>query len=323
MTPDFRILADTQDVTAALAARLMELTIEDAAGMESDTVSITLDDREGTITVPRTGAELQVSIGYKETGLQPMGTYVVDEVTLDGFPRKMSIRAHAADLRQKIKGQKTRPWDNISLGGIVATVAAEHGYTPKVAAALAAESFAHLDQVNESDLHFLTRLARDRGAVTKPANGFLLFVPAGEAKSAGGKSLPVTALAAGDCANYSITIAERGKYGKVRARWHDTANAAEQTITVGAGEPEHVISRVYPDAQAATKAAKAKLNALTRGVATVRLTCVGNPLLAAEGKIVLSGFRPGVDGTWLMTRVTHKLGSGGYTCDIDGETPNG
>jgi phage protein D len=73
---------------------------------------------------------------------------------------------------------------------MVTRIAAEHGLLPKVSEALGAVSVIHLDQNEESDLHLLTRLARESGAVAKPVAGYLLFVSRGEAKSASGRELP-------------------------------------------------------------------------------------------------------------------------------------
>lgn len=52
-----------------------------------------------------------------------------------------------------------------------------------MAESLAGIHVTHLDQTEEPDLHLLTRLAREHGAVAKPVAGFLVFVPRGEAKA--------------------------------------------------------------------------------------------------------------------------------------------
>lgn len=323
MTPDFRIVADSSDITAAIRARLLSLSVTDAAGTESDTVEIALDDRGGAIALPRTGAALTVGLGYRETGVLNLGRFVVDELSLSGPPQSLTIRARAADLRQGLKKPRTRPWENLSIGEIVASIAGEHGYQAKVAEALASEVIAHLDQVDESDLNFLTRLGKDRGAIAKPAGGLLLFVPPGEAKSASGKTLPTVSLAASRLSRWDVTLAERGKYPAVTAKWFNPLAAAEQTVTAGEGEPVYTIGRRYPDQAAAESAAKARLESFSRGLATLRLTCPGDPLLVAESRLTLSGVRPGVDGAWSVTRVVHRFDGGGYVCDIEAETPKG
>lgn len=320
MTPKFQILADSVDVTAAIADRLISLSVSDSAGIDSDTIEIALDDRDGKIELPRTGAKLDVRLGYKEKGLAGLGLFVVDEVALAGIPLSMTIRGRAANLRQKMKQPVTRPWDNVTISDIVASIANAHGYEPRCSSNFSSVSIGHIDQVDESDLHFLTRLAATRGAVAKPAGGLLLFVPAGKAKSATGKDLPTVELTGDAVTSFEVTIAERGKYPAVTARWHDPLSATEQRVTVGSGEPEYTIGRRYPDRDAAASAAKARLAAFARGAATLRLTCPGDTRLMAEGRLLLSGLRSGVDGAWSMTRVSHRIDRNGYMCDIEAES---
>lgn len=143
MTPDFTIAADTKDATASIKARLLSLEISDSDGIQSDRLTIKLDDRDQALEMPRTGAELAVSLGYVETTLTDMGKWAVDTVDLSSPPNTMTIHANAINLSSSstasgktntLKQPKTRAWDNISIADIVASIAKEHGYTPRVAA---------------------------------------------------------------------------------------------------------------------------------------------------------------------------------------------
>ncbi|MCR2730891.1 contractile injection system protein, VgrG/Pvc8 family, partial [Salmonella enterica] len=67
-----------------------------------------------------------------------------------------------------VLNQKSRSWDDVSLGDIVKTVASDNGLIPKVAGALANIAVGHLDQVNESDAALMTRLASRFNAISKP-----------------------------------------------------------------------------------------------------------------------------------------------------------
>lgn len=82
MTPDFKIIAAGVNITPQIKDRLLSLTITDEAGIKADTVEITLDDRDGLIELPAPGAPLLVFLGYRETGLIPMGLFTSDEVTV-------------------------------------------------------------------------------------------------------------------------------------------------------------------------------------------------------------------------------------------------
>lgn len=321
MTPEFRILADSQDITERLKDRLLSLRITDEAGIKSDTVEIKLDDRNALIAWPEHGAELDVSVGYKETGLTRIGLYVVDEVEHGGPPNALTIRAKASDMRQSLKAPRTRVWDNISLADVVTTIASEHNLTPKISASLAAVSYTHLDQTEESDLHLLTRLARENSAVTKPVAGNLIFATRGEAKSISGQELPTIQVVAHQIQRHQMTQADRGKYAAVLTHWHDPMKAERMPVKVGQGDPVYTLRHTYPDSDQATRAAQAKLEALQRGTGTLSLTLMGNSDLMAEAKLELRGIRDRVDGEWLIQRVEHQFDNQGFVTRIEAETP--
>ncbi len=321
MTPAYNILADHQDITSAIRDRLLSLTLTDKAGMKSDTVELRLDDRDGHVALPRKGAELNVSLGY-EQALVKMGLYVVDELELSSPPATMVIRAKAANMRASLKAHKTRAFDKTTLGTVVKTLAAEHGLEARVGDALADMSLSHLDQTEESDLHLLTRLARQYDAVAKPAGGYLLFVPRGEAKSASGKTLPDIALGPHQVSDYRVTLADRDKYGAVIAKWHNTTSGEHTEIKTGEGKPIYTLRHTYPDAETASAAARARLDTLNRGQAKISLTVTpGNPYLAAEAKLTLTGFRDGINGHWIATQVDHALSNNGYATRVQAEIP--
>ena len=115
-------------------------------------------------------------------------------------------------------------------------------------------------------------------------------------------------------------MAERGKYGAVTAEWHDKATAKRETVKAGDGDPIFKLRRSYPDATQAQAAAEAKLAALDRGTGTMEITLPGNPDLMAEGVINLSRFRSGIDGRWLLNRVTHTIGNQGFSSSLSAES---
>ncbi len=321
MTPKFRILAEGHDITAFIGDRRLDLRVTDEAGFSSDSVELTIDNRDNKVALPRTGAELEIFIGYEESGLSRMGLYTVDEISLSGPPDKLTLTGKAANMCASLKARKTRSWDQVTIGNLVGQIAPEHGYVAKVSPTLASVTLAHVDQTEESDLHLLTRLAKEHDAVAKPAGGNYLFVPKGEAKTATGKNMPAVSLVKTDMHRWNVTIADRGKYQSVTAYWHDTASAKRQAVSVGSGDPVCTLPGTYPDADAARKAAQGKKDALERGVSKLELTTDGNPYLAAEAKLNISGVMQGVNGEWVITRAVHTLDANGYRCTISADTP--
>lgn len=329
--PTWSIAADQVDITATIAERFISLTLTDAMGFESDMLEITLSDNNPLqpIAIPPTGAELVLAMGYDGINA-PMGMFVCDEVEVAGWPGEMVIRARAATYdkskggKSDLQSQKTRSWPkDTKLGDMVAKIAKEHGMEPAVSASLKSIPLPHTDQADESDINLLVRLAKKYDAVVKPSGGKLVMAKRGESKSISGEALAPVLLGPTDCTAFRMVMAKRETAGMVVAYWHAVKQAKREEVKVGKGEPVRRLKQYYPTQDMALAAARAELSRRERGEQTVALTVTGSPLIAAECPLTLAGFRPGVDGEWLISRVTHRLdASGGYVCDLEGEKPN-
>lgn len=323
MKPDFVVIADGTAITPQIKDRLLSLTVTDNAMGSADTVEIELDDRGGMIELPRPGARLQVLMGYKGRLLFPMGTYIAREVTLEGPPDRMTIVGEAADIGGELKQQKTRSWDDMTIGDIVATIAGENGLEPKVSEALAPYRYDHLDQTDESDINFVMRIGRDHDALVNVKGEALLFIARGEGKTAAGVPLLPQVITRGQTTSHRVLRSTREYFPRVEASWHDRKKGRRSTEAAGQGTPVKKMRQTFATKEDAQRAAEAKLKEIEREGDTVEVTMPGNAALAAEGRLVLVGFRTGVDGVWSLTSVTHRLDGSGFTTSIGGELPNG
>lgn len=322
MTPDFKVIAAGVNITDLIGERLLALVVDDHAGFRSDTVEITLDDRGNAIELPSRGVPLTVFMGYRETSLAPMGVFTADEVVAKGPPDRVIIRGKAVNLGGPIKEQKTRNWDYKTIGDIVNTIASEHGLEPKVAPALRPFLYAHVDQVDESDINLLTRIAKDHDAIATVKGETLLFIGKGEGKTASGLSMVPRPISKSGELRWSMTLASRGNFKSVKAHWHNEGTGKKETVTAGEGSPGKRLRHVYATRSEAEKAAKAKLDELKRGTNLFNITMPGDPTVAAEGQTIASGFRTGVNGLWSVTSTRHEISGGGFTTSIQAERPN-
>ena len=321
MTPDFKVIAAGINITSQIEDRLLSLVVTDEAGFKSDTVEITLDDRDNAIELPLPGAPLIIFMGYKETFLAPMGVFTADEVVAKGPPDRITIRGKAVNLGGSIKEQKTRNWDDKTIEDIVGTIAGEHELEAKVAEALKPFLYEHLDQTDESDINFLTRIGKDHDAIATVKGGSLLFIGRGEGKTASGiPMLPRPITKSGEL-SWSMTLASRGNFKAVEAHWHDEATGKKETVIAGEGSPVKRLRHTHSTKAEAESAAKAKLDELKRGDDTLSITMPGDPLVAAEGQIIALGFRIGVSGLWSITRARHAIDGGGFETQIKTEKP--
>ena len=199
MTPAYRVVAGDEDITERLRRFLDEIRVTSSSDSESDTLELAVsDDIDSMIGVPGEARELHVFLGYGER-LAPMGIYYRADVDIELVPRRLVVRATAADLRSRssLKEPRDRAWSEVTLGSLVADVAAAHGYAARVDPSLADSSIAHIDQVSESDLHLLRRVVGHYDATVKAVSGHLVVVRRGSARSAGtGVPLPVTTVTA-------------------------------------------------------------------------------------------------------------------------------
>lgn len=317
MTPAYRVSIDGRDITAAVRESLVSLEIADRAGMIADTLTLRLDDPDGLIALPRRGVTLSAALGYDETGLVDMGEFIVDEVGAAGPGHTLTLRARGADFRGALKQRRWRSWDETTLGGVVRAVAAGAGLEAAVAADLAAQALAHIDQTGESDAHFLTRLARRYGAALKLRGARLAFVQAGAGETASGKSAGEITLRPEDVAEWRLLEGGRAGYAAARAAWWDWQAAAPETVKAGAGEPVLVLPDLFAAAAETWPAARAALSAAARRAAefTCR-TVLLRPELRAGVKLRLDGFRPGLAGEWVVTAAEHRLDARDSTTHI-------
>lgn len=325
-SPEFVISANGSDITKKINERLISLRYSDSAGLKSDTFEFTISDAvdDSPIEMPKVGAKMALYLGY-DGQTQRMGEFVVDEVEREGWPDTLTVRAHAAafddgkDGEKAFQTQKNRRWKAAAFKDIADKIAKDNGLTASVSSSLGSINVGSIHQTDESDLHFLIRLARRYDGVVKFAGGKLMVVKKAEGKTMTGSSISFD-ISPEDVSSYRMTMAKREESGTVRAYWHEIKKAKRHAVTVGEGEPETSLKMHYTDEASAKEAARAELARRGRQSAKLSLELPGRPELVAESTISLSGFRSGVNGSWTVTQVEHSMSESGYTCSVEAET---
>lgn len=228
IAPAFMLKLDNEDITQDFSDRLISLTMTDNRGFEADQLDIELDDTDGQIALPPRGATLTLWLGWQDSALIKKGTFTVDEIEHRGAPDTLTIRGRSADFRGTLNSRREQSWHDTTLGQIVETIAARNKLTASVADKLKAIAVPHIDQSQESDAVFLSRLADRNGAAVSVKAGKLLFLKAGSGKTASGKPIPQMTLERGDGDRHQFAIADREAYTGVTAKWLHTKDPKPQ-----------------------------------------------------------------------------------------------
>lgn len=321
MTPTFAVFIGGVNVTGSMSSRLLELSVVDSEGTQSDSCTVVLDDRDAATPLPSKGDVFTVHMGYLETGLKMMGIFTVDEIETNGFPRSVTIQARAADMGSAIKQTRNAGYDNKTISEIINEMAKRHGLQAVVSPSVGSFKYAYLAQSGESDMALGTRLAERHDALFKIAGGKMLFHKRGEA--IGDIVVIVGDLAGGGQVKaYSAKAKERPNHQKATSSYWDRAKAEEvrKEAKSAQGSAEHLLKHQQPTPEEADAVANSNAQSLSRACGSVNITIVGDPSISAEMLMQVIGVRPGsADGLWRIKTATHTLNNNGYQTEIEGE----
>ncbi|MEQ1968397.1 phage late control D family protein [Xenorhabdus nematophila] len=338
-TPVYVLSAGDENINARIQDRLISLSLTDNRGFEADQLDIELDDSDGRLSLPPRGTELSLHLGWQDAALIHKGKFIVDEIEYSGAPDKITVRARSADFRATLNISRELSYHQKTISDIVRTIATRNNLKPEIDTALAGIMLNHIDQTNESDGSFLTRLARQEGAIATIKNGYLLFMRQGQNKTVKGRPLPVVTITRQSGDSYRFSLADRSAYTGVSASWLNTRKPKKkENITVkrrqakpkkkeekqgdylvGSEGNVLVMKHTYSNKSNAERAAKAEWEKIQRGVASFSIQlATGQPELFPEMPVRVSGFKPQIDAAdWTLVTVTHTLNDSGLTSAVE------
>ncbi|MGS0743260.1 phage late control D family protein [Glaciimonas sp. GG7] len=320
--PDFRVTLDGRDLTAIIRPRLISLTLTECRNDQADQLDLALDDTDGQLAIPSKGAKIHLHIGWKNTGLVDKGSFTVDEVEHSGAPDTITLRARTANLIDTFRQLHEYSFHDTTLGAIIEVIAFRQELIAGIADILRNVAVKHIDQTRESDAAFLRRLGKKYDAVATVKNDTLIFTPASRSQTVSGKQLPTIHITRQLGDGHRYHSAERDSYTGVRVFWHDDKYGLRRSVVAGTPGNAKRLRTTYASEPDARAAAVAEWQRIQRGLATFEMAlALGNPLLIPQSPVTVSGFKAAIDSVeWLTSKVTHNIGSGGFTTGIELET---
>ena len=224
------------------------------------------------------------------------------------------------DRRGSGKTTRSGSWENVPLQQIARDVATRNGWQP---VCTVTTKVPRVDQLNESDFNFITRLAKQYDCTAKVADGKLLVLPRQAGQSASGKALGTVTITRRDVSRYQFRLGDKTTRKAVQTKHQDKKSGKLRVVDLGNEDspdglpPVHTDRHIYPNKSAAEQAAKARLAAFNRSTAGVRLEMPGRTDLFAERMINAQGFKVGLDGEYLVDSVEQVFTQSGWSTTVE------
>lgn len=323
------------DVTSRIGSDVMSIKIRRASGATADTAEIVLDDRDGHIVMPKPGAEVAISLGWRGGAFA-----VVFEGSIDDSPRSEGARgqgrvlivtAKSADVRTAIKQPEEKHEDDASLDDVMGRWAKEAGLAGvRISADLGKIQRPYWSMNRESFIAFGQRIAREVGGTFKIMGDQAVMVPRSGGVSASGRALSGIRAAWGEnLISWKLTpFRARPPFQSYDVHWYDRKQAKHQRQTVQAklkdlkaGALDRFSSADEGAANSRAKSTEAE-GERESGGGTVMID--GDPAAEPEAPCTVAGVRPGINGTYRIDSVEDSYDrSGGYVTTLELKQPGG
>lgn len=324
----FSISANGKDVTENLRDVLISMTITDSEGVGADTLSLVIDDLDGSVEPPTRGVILSAKGGY-EGRVRDFGLFSVDTVGYTGWPQQITVSAQSLAAKElaKVKEPKSFPKKDFPTYGDVFQAVAKAVSLPLVMAARIAGVPNYFEaQAEESAMEFLTRIGETLNASVTIKSGQIVVMEKGSGVGAGGSVLQTLRVSRpGNLLGYSVGEKDEPRYGNVETTTYDRAKNERKTViaTTGLEGPTFRIRAPFQTEEDAKRAAEAKTKELIRAQGEASFTIDGEPFAQAEAFADVRGVRSRVDGLWKVKTATHNFtGSAAYTTELQCEVPS-
>ena len=321
------IIYEGKDISRDIAPYLVSFTYTDNASGKADDISLTLEDRERLWCgdwFPSKGDKIRASIivhnweDESRTESLPCALFEVDQIECSGPPNQVTIKGVSTLVSKPMRQEKhTKAWENVTLSTIAGDFASKSGLglfwdsknNPQ---------FERRDQVEVSDLEFLSWLCKDYGIAVKVTDTQLVCYD----EETYEEHESVAELSYGDkkMIRWSFSSKTAGTYKAAKIQYHDAAKdetyevEEEDEDTEGTGRVLEINQRTDNEADA-RKIAKKKLQSANKKEITGNLTLMGDLRFVGGSNITIEGFGA-FDGKYTIEKASHSVSSG-YTTKLD------
>ena len=324
--PDYVIKYEGKDITADLKYSLLSISYTDYLGGQSDELQLEFEDTDGRwirAWYPEQGDALSLSVGDQFTGMVSWGSFEIAEIEYDHPPSVVSIKALSTGITRANRTLQPKAYEKTTLPKIVRTIAARLKLS--VTGTVADIQIERITQYQESDVEFLSRIAREYGHTFKIVDKTLVF----HANVELSKQEPVAVLNPADIKRIRLRDLIKGVPDEAVVTGYD-AKSKQKRQSRRKAKPfrpkskratttdtlKIVANRGESDQQMAARADAALDDAQQSQVAGT-IDLVGNVKLVAGQVVQLKGFGK-FSGKYLVKRAHHDIKkSSGYSAELE------
>lgn len=327
----------SKDISQSLMPFMLSVDYTDNMMGQVDDINITLEDKAQLwqdAWYPEPGSKVAVTLYVMNkdnlsSGLEELyaGQFEIDEIEVNAMPSTVQVKGVSAASGGSLRGEKkNRTWENISIWKCASDIAEGNGLelgwycddNPNID---------HVEQSDESDLEFLSKVVKDAGFCLKiDAKKVIIF---DEQKQEEGDAA-ITFLRPGTLQeentklvdsfiSYRLTAKTRDIYKACHVRYKSGKDAQIIEATFTAPDKKDgktlEVNEQVKTVEEAERLVKKKLREKNKDEVQASFSLTGDFAYSAGMLVKLKNFGR-FDGKYIITRAHHKMGSG-YTCQLD------
>jgi len=303
--PIYVLVVNGADVTTKMYENSASMSYTDTDGAEADTLDIKID---GYWDIVQFDDRAELWLGYASNNVWHVGTFTVQSVSVSAF--ETTIKATSADFNNSLKEKQNKTHKNKTIKKIVEEIATKRGLKARCDID---SSIEYIHQNNESDIHFLTRIAKDSNAIFKIKKDELVFI------NRDNTNTHTIDIAETFGNGPELTFNNRTIYGSGKAQYWDTQNNKWVKVSVGSGKPIIKIDDYFESESEARRVIESKLKNANRAKVSGRLSIYGMDIVAGN-KLKLVGDKRFDDMEFTIKRVTHSINGSGFVTALEFES---
>lgn len=293
----------------------------DPASGESDTISITLtniDLRWANKWMPKKGDKLTAKIIEKSWDRAEQkktfycGKFCLDDLRYTGPELTCTIGGVSIPEGNAFRStDRSKTWKKATLKEVASEIAGK--YHLKLQYTGESIKLGTIEQSNEPDSSFLTKICKDYGMAIKIYSGRLVIYDKGSFEA----RKPVVTLKPADLQDWSYNTTMVGTYTGARIKYTSGKNNKEIECIVGDGKRILNINEKVESLQEAQLKACARVNAENEKAVTMSVTIMANNRIAAGSTINIKGLYH-LSGKYFVDKATHNISTdGAYTMTLE------